>query len=122
MGLGKTACAEVFEKSSGRIETYIGPVFEECAIQYLWKETFKGKNKFHTIGRWWGSNPKEKKEEEIDIIALDETNKAFFANVNGKASAQETIFWKTLFVNQNYSRFLQKNVICFFPNQVLPLI
>jgi AAA+ ATPase superfamily predicted ATPase len=85
MGLGKTACAEIFEKSSGKIETYIGPVFEECAIQYLWKETNKGKNKFHTIGRWWGSNPKEKKEEEIDIIALDENDKAFFCECKWKS-------------------------------------
>ena len=78
MGLGKTVCAEVFEKSSGIIETYMGPVFEECASQFLWKETHRSKHNFKTIGRWWGSNPKEKKEEEIDILAIDGKGTTFF--------------------------------------------
>ena len=82
MGLGKTVCSEIFNKSGGIIETYMGPVFEECAVQYLWYEMKKGKYKFNSIGRWWGSNPKEKKEEEIDIVAICDNNEispdAFF--------------------------------------------
>ena len=49
----------------------MGPVFEECAIQFLWRETGRGRFNYKNIGRWWGSNPKEKREEEIDIIAVD---------------------------------------------------
>jgi len=75
MGFGKNVCAEIFEKSGGTIETYMGPVFEECSIQFLWHEMNKGKNNFKAIGRWWGPNPKEKKEEEIDIIAIEEKRK-----------------------------------------------
>jgi len=76
MGFGKNVSAEVFEKSSGKIETYMGHVFEECAIQFLWREMSKGKNNFKNIGRWWGPNPKEKKEEEIDIIAIEGKGKS----------------------------------------------
>ena len=81
MGMGKTVCAEVFEKYTGKIETYMGPVFEECAVQFLWREACKGKSGFKTIGKWWGPNPKEKREEEIDILAIEEkdlTEKALF--------------------------------------------
>jgi len=78
MGYGKNVCAEIFEKSNGIIETYMGFVFEECAIQFLWKSMSGSKtpgmrrSNFKTIGRWWGPNIKEKKEEEIDIIAVEE--------------------------------------------------
>ena len=77
MGFGKIACAEIFGRqrmpsaSSGKIETYTGPVFEECAAQFLWREMGRKRYSFNNLGRWWGSNPKEKKEEEIDILAVD---------------------------------------------------
>ena len=98
MGLGKTVCSEIFGKagsrgnsnslwdpsSRGKIETYMGPVFEECAAQYLWREMGRGKYKFRTLGRWWGSNPKEKREEEIDLLASDDSGNAVFAECKWK--------------------------------------
>jgi len=56
----------------------MGPVFEECSAQFLWREMGRGKYNFKTLGRWWGSNPKEKQEEEIDLLAIDEKGKAIF--------------------------------------------
>jgi len=85
MGFGKTVCREIFGKPgvdnkgpNNRIETYMGPVFEECSSQFLWREIGKGRYNFKTLGRWWGSNPKEKREEEIDLLALGENGKAIF--------------------------------------------
>ena len=86
MGHGKQVCSEVFAKSSGFIETYMGPVFEECAIQFLWREMGKGKFNFKTAGRWWGPNPKEKQEEEIDILAADGNKSALFGECKWKNS------------------------------------
>jgi uncharacterized protein len=61
-------------------ENYIGKnVFEDICKQYLWKLnkdrllTFV----FTDIGRWWGNNPKEKKQEEIDIIATNNSEAIF---------------------------------------------
>ena len=34
---------------------------------------------FTSIGRWWGTNPKTKKQEEIDIIAEVDATTALFA-------------------------------------------
>ena len=47
-------------------------VFEECVKQYMWR-ALKEKRlpvSFKRIGRWWGNNPKERCEEEIDFIAF----------------------------------------------------
>jgi len=38
MGFGKEACAKVFGKTGGKIGTYMGSAFEECAVQFLWQE------------------------------------------------------------------------------------
>ena len=59
---------------------YIGKsIFENICRQYLWK---RNKNRslpfvFANIGRWWGNNPREKRQEEIDIVAVDR-DKAIF--------------------------------------------
>ena len=118
MGLGKTVCDEIFEKSSGEIETYIGPVFEECAMQFLWREAGRGKNNFKNIGRWWGTNPKEKTEEEIDILASDEKGNALFCECKwrnirtGNEILEDLIRKSELFSNfskKQYALFSKSN-------------
>jgi AAA+ ATPase superfamily predicted ATPase len=53
------------------LSAYMGPVFEDICKQYLYEQMkqnalplFAGR-----IGRWWGNNPREKRQEEIDILA-----------------------------------------------------
>ncbi|MCL2318455.1 MAG: ATP-binding protein [Treponema sp.] len=93
MGYGKMVCAEIFGKAAsggktetGKIETYTGPVFEECAAQFLWRELGRGRYNFKTLGRWWGPNPKEKREEEIDLIAFDDANNALLGECKWRNS------------------------------------
>lgn len=57
------------------ISDYMGPVFEEICTEYLWRRA-----KAHTlpfipavIGKWWGTNPLLKQQDDIDILALDKT-------------------------------------------------
>jgi len=114
MGLGKTVCSEIFGKSqsAGKIETYMGPVFEECAAQYLWREMGRGKYSFKTMGRWWGPNPKEKREEEIDLLASDEKGKAIFAEckwrniLTGTDMLEDIIRKSELFPNYAEKRYI----------------
>jgi uncharacterized protein len=59
---------------------YIGQnVFEDICRQYLWKLNKERKLPFVfiNIGRWWGNNPKEKRQEEIDIIAANNSEAIF---------------------------------------------
>jgi len=74
-GLGKTVCAEVFE--SQQINNYTGYIFEECCKQYMWRMASSDNPMFYfqKIGRWWGNNKVEKREEEIDFIAYSTPNK-----------------------------------------------
>ena len=47
-----------------RMETDMGPVFEEVCGQHL-KRKYRGK-----LGKWWGADPVKRKQEEIDLILI----------------------------------------------------
>jgi len=50
---------------------FIGPVFEEVCNHYLLRESADDKLDFYIteIGKWWGTNPKTRQQEEIDLVA-----------------------------------------------------
>ncbi len=61
----------------------MGQVFEKISVEYLTRLTKQIRLPFipHTIGRWWGTNPKTKEECDIDILALDTYHQnAIFCN------------------------------------------
>jgi len=71
-GFGKKAVENIWQE----INSFMGRCFEEICIQYLWKNYSSLPIQPKEIGRWWGNNPKEKQEEEIDILAFDGNNTA----------------------------------------------
>lgn len=62
------------------LSDYMGKVFEEICKQYLWKLLLSGKCpvEFSSLGRWWGNDPVEKRQAEIDIIAEQDKSTALF--------------------------------------------
>lgn len=62
------------------LSDYMGKVFEEICKQYLWKLLLAGKCpvEFSSLGRWWGNDPIEKSQAEIDILAEQDKNTALF--------------------------------------------
>ena len=71
MGMGDV----VFEKAvKPQLADFMGHVFEDICRQYLFlPEVYPSFPFLYTkVGRWWGNNPTEKRQEEIDIIALSE--------------------------------------------------
>lgn len=64
---------EAAQEIHGNLSDYMGHVFEKICTQYLIRLAKQKKLPFipHTIGRWWGNNPKTRKEDDIDILALD---------------------------------------------------
>lgn len=46
--------------------------------QYLWKQLLNGKSpvEFTSLGRWWGNDPIEKSQAEIDIIGEQDKSTA----------------------------------------------
>lgn len=62
------------------MSSYMGGVFEEICKQYLWKLLLENKCavNFSDLGRWWGTNPKTKTQEKVDIMGADK-DAALFA-------------------------------------------
>ena len=64
------------EFTTDNLNTYIGHRFEQICSQFLKEKAFNGELPFFAeeIGRWWGNNPIEKRQEEIDIVAINQEN------------------------------------------------
>ena len=100
-GLGEVVCNELFTE---HIASHVGYIFEKCAIQYMWQCLKEGETpfSFKEIGRWWGNNSKEYREEEIDFVAYSK-DKAIFGECKwrnqllGKEVLEELIRKSELF-------------------------
>ena len=64
------------EITNEKLNAFIKKRFEDICKAYLKQQFYLGKMPFYPqeIGRWWGNNPILKKQEEIDILALDDEN------------------------------------------------
>ena len=51
---------------------YMGLVFEEICKQWLWRQFAQDALgfEFDDVGSWWGSDPRTRKEAEIDIVCV----------------------------------------------------
>ena len=77
--ISRGATELAYKRIVPELSSYMGSVFEEICKQYLWKLLLKGKCavNFSNLGRWWGSNPKTKSQEEIDIMGTDKDSALF---------------------------------------------
>lgn len=68
-----------YKRIAPELSSYMGGVFEDICKQYLWKLLLEDKCavNFSDIGRWWGTNPKTKTQEEIDIMGTDKDSALF---------------------------------------------
>ncbi len=69
LGLGKI----IYEKNvKPHLSDYMGYVFERICMEYLYQEHVFLSLPFipEKIGKWWGNNPAQKKEAEIDVMAI----------------------------------------------------
>lgn len=70
----------VYRRIEPQLSDFMGSVFETICIQYLWKLLSEGKSAvdFFNIGRWWGNDPKAKKQVDIDIMGAADNETALF--------------------------------------------
>ena len=70
----------VYRRIEPQLSEYMGAVFEEICKQYLWKLLLDGNSpvEFSELGRWWGNDPIEKKQTEIDIMGEQVKKTALF--------------------------------------------
>lgn len=74
------ATDRVYKRIEPYLSDYMGKVFEDICTQYLWKQLLDEKCpiEFNSLGRWWGNDPKEKKQTEIDIMGEQDKDTALF--------------------------------------------
>ncbi len=79
--IARGAADLLYKRIEPHFSEYMGKVFEEICKQYLWKKLLSGNCpvEFSSLGRWWGNNPREKRQEEIDIMGEQDKNTALFA-------------------------------------------
>ena len=79
--IARGAADVVYKRIEPQLPDYMGIVFEEICKQYLWKQLLTGSwpIEFHSIGRWWGNDPVQKKQVEIDIMGEQDSESALFA-------------------------------------------
>lgn len=70
----------VYKRIEPQLSDYMGKVFEDICKQYLWKRLLAGECpvEFTSLGRWWGNDPIEKSQAEIDIIGEQDKTTALF--------------------------------------------
>ena len=81
-----------------RLPEYMGPIFEQICLQWLWRQNAEGALpfEFDCAGRWWGGDPTTRSEEEIDIVCADRSRVVAVAeckwrNQSAEASVLETL-------------------------------
>lgn len=69
-----------YRRIQPHLSTYMGKVFEDICGQYLWKLliTDNCPVEFSSLGRWWGNDPTEKRQTEIDIVSEQDKDTALF--------------------------------------------
>ena len=70
----------VYKKIESQLSGFMGAVFEEICTQYMWELLADGKSPidFTDLGRWWGTDPRTKKQTEIDIMGVSSSNDYLF--------------------------------------------
>lgn len=77
--IGRGAVDLAWRRVEPHLSDYMGSIFEEICAQYLWHLLLNGRlpMDFSDLGRWWGNDPGEKKQTEIDLMALHGDNGLF---------------------------------------------
>lgn len=69
---------DAYEYIKPKIDNYMGKIFEDICISYMWKQKKNKKISFIDIGKWWGTDKVKRKEVDIDIMGKIDNDKLLF--------------------------------------------
>ena len=112
--ISRGAADLAFKRIEPELPAFMGSVFEEICRQYLWKLLLDGKSPvdFRELGRFWGTNPKTKRQEEIDIMGADK-NTALFAECKWTNEKVDLGVLETLIERSEMFNYKQKHFYLF---------
>ncbi len=100
------------------LSDYMGKVFEEICKQYLWKLLLNGESpvEFTELGRWWGIDPAEKKQTEIDIMGEQDKDTALFGECKWTNEKVDVGVLETLVKRSDLFHYKNKQLYMFAKN------
>lgn len=112
--ISRGAADLAYKRIEPELSGFMGSVFEEICRQYLWKLLLDGKSPvdFRELGRFWGTNPKTKRQEEIDIMGADK-NTALFAECKWTNEKVDLGVLETLIERSEMFNYKQKHFYLF---------
>lgn len=113
--IARGAADLVYKRIEPQLSDYMGKVFEEICKQYLWKQLLSGNCpvEFNSLGRWWGNDPKEKCQTEIDIMGEQDKNTALFAECKWTNEKVDLGVLETLLKRSNLFSYKTKHYYLF---------
>ncbi len=70
----------VYQRIEKDLPVFMGQVFERICLDWLWRKNRAGRLPllFEEVGRWWGTDPRQKRQTEIDILAQNSAHEMLF--------------------------------------------
>lgn len=97
----------VYQRIEPQLTDYMGRIFEEICKQYLWKQLLAGNTpiQFVSLGRWWGNDPLQKRQAEIDIMGEQDSESAIFAECKWRNEKADLDILETLMERSRLFRY-----------------
>lgn len=104
-----------YRRIAPHLSDYMGAIFEDICRQYLWKCLLLDTSPvaFHSLGRWWGNDPREKKQTEIDIMGEQDKSTALFGECKWTNEKVDTGVLETLIKRSQLFRYQQTYLYVF---------
>ena len=105
--IARGAADMVYKRIEPQLSNYMGRVFEEICMQFLWKQLLEEKLpiEFASLGRWWGNNPIQKSQSEIDIMGEQDSESALFAECKWRNEKVDLDILETLIGRSKLFRY-----------------
>ena len=105
----------VYRRIEPQLSEYMGAVFEEICNQYLWNLLLNGNSpvEFSELGRWWGNDPIEKKQTEIDIMGEQDKKTALFGECKWTNEKVDLGVLETLIKRSNLFSYVNVHLYLF---------
>lgn len=108
----------VYRRIENYLPEYMGNIFEDMCRQYMWQLLLRGEIEcmFVSLGRWWGNDPIEKKQTEIDIIGFSDDDSAVFGECKWTNEPVDVKVLETLRYRANLFHHEKKYLYLFAKN------
>ena len=113
--ISRGAADLAYARIAPHLSEYMGNVFEEICKQYLWQLLLHGQSpvQFKDLGRWWGTDPTDKKQVEIDIMGEQDKDTALFGECKWTNEKVDIGILETLQVRSKLFHYQNKHYYLF---------